>query len=254
MNRSVHVIWDQEIRSIASIDIGSTLKTIGIPRIFAESRVLGQTNHVFQKLLSVQDLVGMTIEESLEELRFLQPPVVFYAEKPSKFDQFGVLSSGIGATDPKFMFHIGYGTMKSYDLDGNLQWKSESSAKWQSKLKVIRANSYINRTFKPSIAKMPSINAFVIQGFEHVSVISELNGAEIAAHTLPSFPVKEPVVFDFNSDGIDDVIIVTSQGLVGFSICPTFSNTQIWLFYFSIIVTGFLFFLGVSVKKFSLEN
>ena len=253
MNRSLHVIWDQQIRSVASIDIGSSLKTIGIPRIFAESRVLGQTESIFQKLLSVQDLVGMTIEESLEELKYLQPPLAFYAAKSSKFDKLPFLTSKANGNEPKFLFHIGYGTVKSYNLEGTLQWKSECSAKWQSKLKFIRANPKIEREFTPSIKPMTLTNAFVIQGFDHISIVSETSGDELASHTLPSHPIHEPIVFGFNNDKADDVIIVTSEGLVGFSLCSTFSSVQIWIFFVSLFFTGFLFFLGISIKKFTFE-
>ena len=48
INHTISLIWDQDVRTIASVDIGSTLQTIGIPRIFAESRILGQTEPLYQ--------------------------------------------------------------------------------------------------------------------------------------------------------------------------------------------------------------
>ena len=95
------------------------------------------------------------------------------------------------------------------------------------------------------------MNAFFFQGYDHVSIISQLNGQELGSHNLPSIPIADPVLFDYNMDGVEDVIVITRNGIIAFTLCSTMSNVQFWVFYVAATFASFLLFLATNIHWFN---
>ncbi len=74
---------------------------------------------------------------------------------------------------------------------------------------------------------MPSVNPYrmtvhgpkdhvIAVGQAHFAVVSE-SGAVCAEVRLEQIPVSSPVIADFNDDGLNDVIIVTTDAIYGYT-------------------------------------
>lgn len=116
---------------------------------------------------------------------------------------------GLSEWDSYFL--VSTGRLTSYNPEGKLRWQRDTVASWD----VTRSPPLI-----PSLSHFQmdeQSEGFVIAVGESIEVLS-LSGDQMTWTELNFLPLEPPIFGDFSNDGINEMIIVTAEGLVGFTL------------------------------------
>jgi len=151
-------------------------------------------------------------------------------------------------------FFLNSGLISSFNHDGTRTWHTQTRATWlHSSGATGTAQSPALAAFRPTLTPFA---ARVDTPSEHVLVIGERYGALVSLGgsvrvewpLAPDLAVAKPVVGDFNGDGLNDVVLVTTKGFYGYAVTRRLGGQL-----FSVLVICLLFLL-LAVLAFKLSQ
>jgi hypothetical protein len=117
-------------------------------------------------------------------------------------------------------FFLSSGLVTSFNHDGSRTWHTQTHATW------LHSSAVVGGPLTPTAAAFhPSLTPFSLHvdtPSEHVLVVGErkasllsLGGSIKVEWTLaPDIVVAKPIIADFNNDGINDIVMITTRGSV----------------------------------------
>jgi len=157
-------------------------------------------------------------QESQKDIRVAQPIVVQEPQtvgKPAKKRRY------------HSFFYLNNGLVSSFNHDGSRAWHVLTKASWL--LQSSPSHHASDELFGVDRSFRPSLHPFALRvdyPADHVLVVGEkwaslvtLAGNVRAEVELPrDRVVAQPIVADFNQDGVNDFVIITTRGYYGFSV------------------------------------
>jgi hypothetical protein len=119
---------------------------------------------------------------------------------------------------------INIGLITCYSADGEFKWQSRSGPRWEVGAEETRAGSGTAVLFDSDasrvedLGKHDNVHAQILVLGDETMVIVSREGEILATTDLPKKPIAHPVIGDFNSDGVTDVIIITDEAILGYKL------------------------------------
>ena len=164
---------------------------------------------------------------------------------------------------------VSTGVMTKYSPTGHRMWRTMTDAQWHRDPSTHWKTPRDVDAFTPSTVAMHlnahgsndnghsssnnkwqthhDLSMIVGAGDTHLVVVSARSGAQIGRVELAAPPTGHLVVNDFNNDGLNDVIVVTREGVYGYA-CKTVARTRFpfIMLIFALVMISFLILLQVS--------
>ena len=119
---------------------------------------------------------------------------------------------------------INIGLITCYSADGEFKWQSRQGPRWEVGEEDTRTGSGTAVLFDSDasrvddLGKHDNVHAQVLILGDDKMVIVAREGEVLATTDLPKNPIAHPVIGDFNSDGVTDVIIITEEAILGYKL------------------------------------
>lgn len=117
---------------------------------------------------------------------------------------------------------INTGVTTCYSADGEFKWQTRGGPRWASDPESGHSGAGSAILFDSDATRVDSLgkhdNAYaqvLIVGDAKMMLMSR-EGEILASADLPRKPIAHPVIGDFDSDGVTDVIIVTDEAILGY--------------------------------------
>eukprot|EP01094_Clydonella_sp_ATCC50884_P017506 TRINITY_DN3067_c0_g1_i5.p1 TRINITY_DN3067_c0_g1~~TRINITY_DN3067_c0_g1_i5.p1 ORF type:complete len:505 (-),score=89.48 TRINITY_DN3067_c0_g1_i5:38-1552(-) len=146
------------------------------------------------------------------------------------------------------LFLVSSGDLSSFDSGGKQNWRISTSADWEpwTWKSAKKENAFLEAAFRPTLHSYP-MEVFgeerhvVAIGRESISVVSQ-DGYEVAtARVCGGTPMDNAItVGDFNGDGVNDFVVITSDSMCGYQ----FERHTTSIF-FPALVISFLIIIAV---------
>eukprot|EP01117_Protostelium_nocturnum_P005285 TRINITY_DN1926_c0_g2_i1.p1 TRINITY_DN1926_c0_g2~~TRINITY_DN1926_c0_g2_i1.p1 ORF type:complete len:680 (-),score=268.00 TRINITY_DN1926_c0_g2_i1:43-2082(-) len=172
---------------------------------------------------------------------------------PSSYSKTLIQEGGTEEFDVIFL--ISNGRMTSFRSDGRLNWQIDSDAIWNSSPSSDNSQS---TSFDMREGIAPTLSSYslysnkenerkLILASTESLVLIDPHGNTWISQQLPSIPVSKPIIGDVDGDGMNDIIVVTPNGISAFRIRQSNTSGMI-LFVLSlfIIILSTLFYQSVS--------
>ena len=117
---------------------------------------------------------------------------------------------------------INTGVITCYAADGELKWQTRGGPQWAADPETSHsgAGSAIlfdsDATRVDTLGKHDNAYAQILVVGDAKMVLMSREGEILASTELPRVPIAHPVIGDFDSDGVTDVIIVTDEAVLGY--------------------------------------
>ena len=146
------------------------------------------------------------------------------------------------------------GSVYSFSGEGSFLWKVKTISNWNK-------NSLLHQSAFPSLnlfqilsinsqlfsTNQKTENLFLYIGNKYLSILNP-SGYMIEQQRLPSLPLMQPIIGDWNNDGLNDFIIVTLNSIQGYSFHAR-QNTSLLPLLVSSLLTIIIFTLIIYKKK-----
>ncbi|KAK3086371.1 hypothetical protein FSP39_017480 [Pinctada imbricata] len=167
-----------------------------------------------------------------DNLKKVNPLVIRSVAKKSGFFRY-LLGHHLPTVSQKYdiITFASVGRISSWDKEGNANWQTLTRTGWAKAALDKKRNKEAQKEqftefmeeFLPSRTLM-SLTVFdrqdvvVYSGWSEITVVSLVDGTELAEHSLPCQPTAPLVTGDFDNDGLNDIIVTCRLGYIGFTI------------------------------------
>jgi hypothetical protein len=138
---------------------------------------------------------------------------------------------------------VNTGVVTTYSGDGHLKWQIDDSPTWSEDFKF--GSSLI---FDADADRVDEIGShddlrshLLVIGDKSMALYSK-EGKTLAAIDIPKEPIVRPILGDFDSDGITDIIFVTEDAILGYRLEVTSSTRG--------VLIAILILAGIAVVAF----
>ena len=149
---------------------------------------------------------------------------------------------------------INTGIVTCYAADGEFKWQTRGGPKWAMDPENSHSGSGSTILFDSDASRVDSLgkhdNAYaqiLIVGDSKMALMSR-EGSILTSTDLPRKPIAHPIIGDFDSDGVTDVIIVTDEAVLGYRLEVVQSARALLL---AIVVlcciTAIVFFVNIQL-------
>eukprot|EP01083_Nonionella_stella_P073722 199574_1 len=171
-----------------------------------------------------------------------------------------LLMEGLDNDDGKaqydMVFAMNNGLMRRYDIHGKLQWTARGGnvkdiPSWD-KLPEGPHNGYLDRINMPNIrtfghiideSSLAAIRPIILSGDDKFAIFSSGRGQLLAVESFPQVAVAQPILTDLNGDGITDVVVLTTDGVWGYTVHITVDRSRFLL----ILNTVLMVAIGIAL-------
>jgi len=120
---------------------------------------------------------------------------------------------------------VNTGVVTSYSGDGDFQWQLRNGPTWDIQYKANSVLYDVDANRVQDVGSHDSHGAhMLVVGQTSMSMYSQ-DGDVLASIEIPSVPVGKPLLVDFDSDGINDVIVLTDDAIMGYRL-EVFESTN----------------------------
>lgn len=128
------------------------------------------------------------------------------------------------------VFLVSSGRMTSFRPNGKVNWQLDTPASWIKKeitLSQRRRRIEAAKKKGPEVPILASLSTFSLEAYGdskyllavgHAAAVVSPTGELLASLSLVDTAMSTPVIGDFNNDGINDFILVTSRGYRGYTL------------------------------------
>ena len=149
---------------------------------------------------------------------------------------------------------VNTGVITCYAADGDFRWQTRGGPKWlvDPGTSHLGAGSAIlfdsDASRVDSLGKHDNVLAqILIVGDSKMSIMSR-EGTILANADIPRKPIAHPIIGDFDSDGVTDVIIVTDEAVLGYRLEVVQSPRGMFLAIVALsCITAIIFFINVQI-------
>lgn len=148
---------------------------------------------------------------------------------------------------------INTGILTCYASDGEFKWQSRSGPKWVVDTENTHSGSGSAILFDSdasrvdSLGKHDNVHAQILIIGDQKMVLISREGDVLASTDLPKKPIAHPVIGDFDSDGVTDVIIVTDEAVLGYRLEIVQSTRGLLIAVVILcIIAGIVFFANIQ--------
>jgi outer membrane protein assembly factor BamB len=149
---------------------------------------------------------------------------------------------------------VNTGVVTCYGADGEFKWQTRGGPKWNVDLVNSHSGSGSAILFDSDASRVDSLgkhdNVYaqvLIVGDSKVSLMSR-DGSFLASTDLPRKPIAHPIIGDFDSDGVTDVIITTDEAILGYRLEVVQSPRAMLLAIIALCcITAIVFFVNVQL-------
>jgi hypothetical protein len=120
---------------------------------------------------------------------------------------------------------INIGLITCYSGEGEFKWQSRQGPRWEATSETTTPSGAGTAVLFDSdasrvddLGKHDNVHAQVLILGDDKMVIVSREGDVLTTTDLPRKPIARPVIGDFNSDGVTDVIIVTDEAILGYQL------------------------------------
>ena len=146
---------------------------------------------------------------------------------------------------------VNEGMLTVYSGSGHLKWQVETSPTWDESFEY--ASSV---TFDADAVRVDEVGThndlqaqLLVVGEKSIALFSK-DGKTLASIDIPKAPVASPVLGDFDSDGVTDIILVTEDAILGYRLEVTTSTVGV---FYAIVILGAIaalaFFANIQVAN-----
>ena len=253
-------------------------------------------SHVTISLLEVIQLFGLAVdtkeeahvvdqiklqlwgetEVDISQLQALPPllvPSTHYTHSPLKLHFTKTVRSSFqvgGATSYDVIFILSNGRVTSFGPEGHLNWQTYVSAGWKNSVKLrfeagnthplgeqgLLAHAFIPHASPLSVLSYGKQSHMLFVGMSDLSLVSLGDGTVESELDLPCSPIAPSVIADFDSNGVNDVIVVCRDNYIGFRLSHASGKsytTMITLLVSGLVLVVLMHFRGSSKKKQEVE-
>lgn len=131
------------------------------------------------------------------------------------------------------------GIIASYKPDGTLQWLVKANIPWEQCDKSRNdadcswhriPSSHLFRPMVDGSSRDTATHLVLAVGYHRMMLIQRGSILSTISWTNDVFPVHAPVIADFDNDGVNDVILVMQQSIVGFNVVRRSHVGMIFIF------------------------
>jgi len=139
------------------------------------------------------------------------------------------------------VYALNHGALKRFDVHGRLIWSAlfRDIPSWDNSRSVLldRINFEGSTTHGTSVA---AIRPIILSGDDSFALFSSKHGRLLDKTSFPQLSVSRPLLGDFDGDGTSDVIVFTTDGVLGFKI-DIYSNKMTFMH----VMNGLLFVMMI---------
>lgn len=149
---------------------------------------------------------------------------------------------------------INTGIVTCYGADGEFKWQTRGGPKWLVDSGASHSGSGSAILFDSDASRVDSLGKHdnvvaqvLIVGDSKMSLMSR-DGSFLASSDIPRRPIAHPIIGDFDSDGVTDVIITTDEAILGYRLEVVQSPRGILLAIVALCcITAIVFFVNVQL-------
>ncbi|KAI6652882.1 hypothetical protein LOD99_4268 [Oopsacas minuta] len=195
-------------------------------------------------------------EVDISELQGLPPllvPSVHYTHSPLNLHFTKTVRGKFhvgGATSYDVIFILSNGRVTSFGPEGHLNWQTYVNAGWRDAVKFrlrtvnplpfgkkgLMAHSFIPHAAPLSVLSYGKQTHLLVVGISDLSLVSLEDGTIESELDLPCSPVAPSVIADFDSNGVNDVIVICRDNYIGFQLSHASGKSYTNLI--TLLVTG----------------
>ena len=115
---------------------------------------------------------------------------------------------------------INIGTITCYESNGNIKWQVRDGPTYDidySHASVIVFDYDANRVEEIGSHMTQQMHVLLI-GDKMIQLRSQLTGELLTSFKLPNELISKPIIADFDNDGINDIIIITKDNILGYKL------------------------------------
>ena len=233
-----------------------TLSVLDVLRTLGREKSDSEQDH---KLRQLKLQLWGEEQVDVSELQALPPmliPSTHYSHTPFKLHFTKTVSNNFqvgGATSYDVIFVLSNGRVSSFGPEGHLNWQTYVSADWSDAMPYRRkfSNSppsgeqgLLAHSFVPHAAPLSSLSYgqeshLLLVGMSFLSVLSLEDGVVESEIDLPCTPIAPSVIADFDSNGVNDVIVMCRDNYIGFRLSHTSGKSYTTLITF--LISGLVF-------------
>ena len=208
------------------------------------AQLLGYETRVREQERSLQQLKLQLWGErdaNIHELQGLPPllvPSTHYSHSPLRLHFTKTMSSNFqvgGATSYDVIFVLSNGRVTSFGPEGHLNWQIYVTTGWSDAVRFrlghantpphgehgLLAHVFVPHAVPLSLLSYGKQTHLLLAGQSDLSLVSLEDGAVESELDLPCAPVAPSVVADFDSNGVNDVIVMCRDNYIGFRLNHT---------------------------------
>ena len=232
-----------------------------------ETRVREQERSIKQLKLQLWGGRDTNIHE-LEGLPPVLVPSTHYSHSPLRLHFTKTMSSSFqvgGATSYDVIFILSNGRITSFGPEGHLNWQTYITADWSEAVSFrlghanippygeqgLQAHGFVPHAAPLSLLSYGKQTHLLLAGLTDLSLVSLEDGVVENESDLPCSPVAPSVVADFDSNGVNDVIVICRNNYIGFRLNHTSGKSYTTLLTFLIsglVVVVLMHFRGSSAQ------
>jgi hypothetical protein len=149
---------------------------------------------------------------------------------------------------------VNTGVITCYAADGDFRWQTRGGPKWLVDPGTSHLGAGSAMLFDSDASRVDSLGKHdnvlaqvLIVGDTKMSLMSR-EGTILANADLPRKPIAHPIIGDFDSDGVTDVIIVTDEAVLGYRLEVVQSPRGMFLAIVALsCITAIIFFVNVQI-------
>ncbi len=151
---------------------------------------------------------------------------------------------------------VNEGMLTVYSGSGHLKWQAETSPTWDESFEYARSVCFDADAVRvDEIGTHNDLQAqLLVVGEKSIALFSK-DGKALASIDVPKAPVANPVLGDFDSDGVTDIILVTEDAILGYRLEVTTSTAGVL---YAIVIlcsmAAFAFFASIQVASSSTKS
>lgn len=164
--------------------------------------------------------------------------------------------SGTESKEKDIVVAVNTGIITCYSGKGVFKWQMKDTPTWTRGNRNVSAVLFdADSTRVDDLGKHDNVHAqILVVGEDRMSLISR-EGAELASAFLPKPPLSKPIIGDFDSDGVSDIIILTSDAFLGFKVEVTSSPNGLFIAMLILILAAItIFFLSLKSEIITVDG
>lgn len=157
--------------------------------------------------------------------------------------------TGAEAKEKDVIVAVNTGIITCYSGKGVFKWQMKDAPTWARGNRNASVTLFdFDASRVDDLGKHDNIHAqILVTGEDRVSLVSR-EGEQLASAYLPKQPLSKPVIGDFDNDGVNDIIILTSDAFLGFKVEAASSPNGLF------IAMTILIFAAVTIFLLSLKS